>query len=124
MYLAHQKPESKDMKIVINGATLSSTSWTTAGATGALSYIDYAEAKKFASAYEIQAFLQRTLEEQIHASQEFFAILSFGGSPEKLSDDQLRTLEHDVLNLLSTITLWDQLAAQLSQQYERVLKVP
>ena len=79
--------------------------------------------KRFASAYQqIQASLQNVIQEQLHAFQEPYALLAFDGGVATLSDDQLRTVERDVLNLLSTITLWDTLAGEVLQQYDGVLK--
>jgi hypothetical protein len=111
------------MSLGINGASLNSTSWTTAAATGALGYIGYAEAQKFAKAYELQGMLLRIQEEDFRKITEPLALMSFTpGGPDKLTDEQLRTVEREVTGLLGAIRLWDQLATQLSQGYESALK--
>jgi hypothetical protein len=121
--LAHQKLERAEMGIKVSGASLSSTSWTTAAATGALGYIGYAEAQKFAHAYELQGLLLRMQEEAFGKSVAPLAILSLApGGPDGLTDEQLRIVERQVISLIGDITLWDQLATQLSQGYDRSLK--
>jgi hypothetical protein len=68
--------------------------------------------------------LRHTEEEQLHAAQEPFAILAFGGDPQKLGQDQLRLVERDVLNLLGGMTVWEQVARELSHEYDQVLQEP
>jgi hypothetical protein len=122
-FLAHKKLTHAEMSIQVNAANLNSTSWTTAEATGALGYMGYETTKKFAPVYETQGVLQRLQEEQFRNASNTLAPLSnLPGGPEKLSDDQLRQIERDVLACLSGVNMWDQLAAQLSDGYGRVLK--
>ena len=117
-FLAHEKLEHAETTIRVSAASLNSTSWTTASATGALAYMGYDQAKKFASAYELQGMLLRLQEDGFRKATEPFAIISpEPGGPDKLTDDQLRTVEREVTDLLGTMTLWDQLAAQLSKGY-------
>jgi hypothetical protein len=111
------------MNTSVNGANLSSTSWTTASATGALGYMSYAEAKRFAKAYDIQALLLRTQEDEFRTASSALAIIAFSpGGPDTLTDAQLRRADGEILNCLSEIMLWDQIAAQLSAEYGRVLR--
>ncbi|MBZ5575749.1 MAG: hypothetical protein LAP40_04225 [Acidobacteriia bacterium] len=122
-YLAHQKLAHAEMSILINGATLSSTSWTTASATGALGYLGYADAKRFATAYYIQALLEHAQDDEYQTAIRAFALLKYSpGGPATLSDEQLRSVERDVLDYLGQLTFWQQLAAPLSAEYESVLK--
>jgi hypothetical protein len=122
-FLAHKKITHAEMSMRVNGATLSSTSWTTAAATGALAYMGYDETKRFAKAYDLQSFVQRTQEEEFRMVTSPIAIVSFSpGGPDTLSDEQLRTVENQLLSLLASVTLWDQLAGQLSEEYGRVLE--
>jgi hypothetical protein len=121
--LAHKKLSSMEMSIAFNGASFSSTSWTTAAATGSLGYMGYAEAKKFARAYDLQALLQGVQNQELRNTTQALAPIVFSaGGPDKLSDEQLRSSEREVLSCLAGTTQWDQLAAQLSEEYGRVLK--
>lgn len=122
-FLAHKKLDHAEMSIQVNAASLNATSWTTAQATGTLGYMGYEAAKKFAPVYDTQGLLQRLQEEQFRvASNALAPIANMPGGPEKLSDDQLRAIERDVLACLSGVTMWGQIASQLSDQYGRALK--
>lgn len=122
-FLAHQKPAKAEMSITVNGANLNSTSWSTAAATGALGYMGYAQAKRFAKAYDIQGLLQRTQEDEFRTASGALSLVSFSpGGPETMSDAQLRNAESEVVNCLAKVMLWDQIAAQLSAEYGRILQ--
>jgi hypothetical protein len=111
------------MSIAVNGANLNSTSWSTAAATGALGYMGYAQAKRFAKAYDIQGLLQRTQEDEFRTASGALSLVSFSpGGPETMSDAQLRNAENEVVNCLAKLMLWDQIAAQLSAEYGRILQ--
>ncbi len=121
--MEHTKLANLEMSIKVSAANLNSTSWTTAAATGALGYMGYPEAKKFAKAYDIQAVLQRTQDDEFRTASSALALMSLTpGGPPALSDDRLRSMEREVLNCLAMALLWGQIASQLSAEYERVLK--
>ena len=121
--LAHKKLRNAEMSVNASGASLNSTSWTTAAATGALAYMGYAEAKKFARAYDLQAMVLRLQEDEVRMAAQTLAPVAFSaGGPDTLSAEQLRNCERDVENCLAALSVWDQLAAQLSDEYGRVLK--
>lgn len=123
LYLAHKPPKHGEMKIPVNGAALNSTSWTTASATGALGYIGYAEAKRFATSYEIQALLQSAQQDMLQSAVQAYSDVAFNeGGPSSLREDQLRELERKIVNCLGRVVTWDQLAGQLSKEYERALQ--
>jgi len=123
LYLAHKPPAHGEMYILANVASLNSTSWTTATATGTLSYLGYADAQKFAGVYGVQALFERTQEEEMRTASAALALAQFGpGGPGTASDDQLRSLERGVMNCLAGITVWNQVAASLGRAYDRILK--
>lgn len=123
LFLAHKKVTTAEMNVNVSGANLSSTSWATAASTGALSYMGYGEAKRFAKAYDIQALLQRTQEDEFRTAAGALTLISVSkGGPGALSDDELRNAEHEVLNCMAGVALWDQIAMQLDAEYDRVLK--
>jgi hypothetical protein len=121
--IAHEKLKEAPVTIKLNAASLTSTSWTTAQSTGALGYLGYGKAQKFAKAYEAQTLLQRIQDEEIGKVSEPFALVSFTrGGAASLNDDQLRTVEHDLIELLAMATLWDQMASELSQEYDHAVQ--
>jgi len=122
-FLAHQKLKEASMSLTVNNANLFSTSWTTAGATGALAYMGYAEAKRFARAYEIQELLRHLQEERMRAVVHALAPVSYSkNGPDSMTDEQLRETERAVIDCLAQSIEWEQLAAQLDDEYSRVLK--
>ena len=64
----------------------------------------------------MQHVLQHTQQEQLRVAEEPFAILAFSGAPEKLSEEQLRTVDREVLNLVGSATVWGLLASELSRE--------
>lgn len=122
-YLAHQKPKDATVAIAVNGADLNSTSWNTALATGALGYMGYADAKKFTRAYHLQEMLERVQDEEFRIGAQALMPMKYSPKgPESMTDEQLRATERDILAALAGVTQWAQLAAQLSDEYARVLK--
>jgi hypothetical protein len=120
--LAHKKLDETSMTISVNGATLSSASWATASATGALAFLGYEEVKRFAGAYDGQRLLEKIQDENFRTASVSLSLLVYGGSgPENMSDAQLHEIERNVLNCLGGITMWEQLAQQLDAEYTRVL---
>ena len=82
----------------------------------------YAEAKKFARAYDTQLLLQRTQEEEFRTAANAFALIAFNEQkPDQLTDDQLRAIERELVNYMAELTVWRQIAEQLSREYDRIL---
>jgi hypothetical protein len=44
------------------------------------------------------------------------------GIPSSLREDQLRELEHKIVNCLGRVVMWDEPAGQLGKEYERALQ--
>ncbi len=120
--VANKKDRNGEMVIAFNGASLNSTSWTTAAATGALTYLGYEDARKFAKAYDLQALLLNVQNEGLRTVAHALAPIAYNDGPSGMTDEQLRSGEREVLNCLAETSQWDQLAAQLSNEYGRVLK--
>ncbi len=121
--LQHKKVESASMALNVVGAGLSSAAWDTATVTGALGYMGYDESKKFAGVYELQGILKRFQEDQFRTATRAIALVAFRpGKPEDLPAEELRTIEHNLVDCLAEVTMWEQLASQLSTGYAQVLK--
>jgi len=83
----------------------------------------YDQAKRFAKPYDTQGLLQRLQDEQFRIVSNVLAPIAYSpDGPASLSDEQLRTVERELLDCLSGVSMWDQVAAQLSGQYDRALK--
>lgn len=122
LYMAHKPPQHGEMQFLVSGPTLSTTSWTTASTTGALGYMSYAEAKRFAGAYQVQAVLQHAEDDMVQSAVPAFSLVAFNSAgPAGLRDDQLRDLERQISNCLGNVVFFDQVADQLSKEYARVL---
>jgi len=123
LYLAHKPPKHGEMPIPVSGPTLSTTSWTTASTTGTLSYMGYAETKRFAGAYQVQAVLQHAEDEMIQSAVQAFSLAGVNpDGPAGMREDQLRDLERQLSSALGDVVFFDQLAEQLSREYSRVLQ--
>jgi hypothetical protein len=123
LYLTRKAPARGEMRVTANGAPLSSANWTTASATGALGYMDSGDVKRFATTYEIQSLLQHAQDEMVQSAVQSYSWVAFNpGGAGDLREDQLRELERQILSCLGDAVMWDQLASQLSKQYERVLQ--
>jgi hypothetical protein len=121
--LAREKQVHAQITVAVNGADLNSTSWTTASTTGALSYMGYDQAKKFAKAYDVQTLLQHMQNDAFRAASQALALLAYGAvRPEDLTADQLKTVEQEALQCMALLGSWEQIAAQLDNEYARVLK--
>lgn len=120
--IAGKKMESLSMQVVSSGATLSSTSWVTASSTGALAFMGYEDIKRFAGVYEVQAVVQRQQDDNLRATSTALASMSvLERGAEKVTPDQLKEIEHNLLTCLAGLTMWDQMARQLSEEYGKAL---
>ena len=123
LYMAHKPPKHGVIQIPANGPSLSTTSWTTASNTGTLSYMNYAEAKRFAEAYQVQAVLQHAEDDMVQSTVQAYSLVAFtSAGPASMREDQLRDLERQLSNSLGNVVFFDQVADQLSKEYARVLK--
>ena len=79
------------MGILFNVASLNSTSWATAMATGALRRYELCRRPTFHGVYSIQGLFERLQEEEMRTVSAAAALAQFGpGGPSTASGDQLR----------------------------------
>ncbi len=120
--LAHRKLDAIEISVGASAASLNSTAWTTASTTGAFAYMGYAEAKRFAKSYQIQTILEHVQDDALRLAGSAIAPVKFSsGGPDKLSDEQLRNVDRDILACLAQAAMWSDIADQLVREYERVL---
>jgi len=120
--LAHSLQKTPKMGLHFNLVTTTSTSWTTAQAVGALSYMNYQEVKGFSEAYQLQ---QRFEDVQKAAFDATISAISTVGEPktgmEKWSNQDLENAKQQLQRCLAADQVYQQFAAALSQEYAEVL---
>jgi hypothetical protein len=120
--LAHKKLENVTMSVNFNSATLNTASWTTASTIGALSYMDYAEVKRFAEVYKLQALFERLQEDEIKSVQTQFGALSgLSEGPEKVPENDLREIKQGLQQSDAAIKVMAQIGKALSDEYAKTL---
>jgi hypothetical protein len=104
-------------------AELHSTSWNTASTTGALSYMPYAEVKKYTQVYDLQhaydAVQQRALERSLDV-EGLFTLL--GRDAGTLTRAELSNAERRIGVAVANARALQQVAEPLNQRYQEVLK--
>lgn len=104
-------------------AELHSTSWNTAASTGALSYMPYAEVKRYTEVYDLQrafdAVQQRALEGSLDV-EGLFTLL--GRQPGSFTKAELSEAERRIGIAIANSLAMQQLADPLNQRYQAVLK--
>jgi len=104
-------------------ARLNATSRSTAEATGALGYMDYAEVKRYSGVYESQ---QQFLRLQDRLLENFVPLLNATqeGDPEQASERELLEWRERILTTLSYLQTEASIGKSLSDEYARVLSAP
>jgi hypothetical protein len=104
-------------------AELHATSWNTASTTGALSYMPYAEVKKYTQVYDLQraydAVQQRALEGSLDVEGLFTLLGRDAGS---LTRAELSDAERRIGIAVANARALQQVAEPLNQRYQEVLK--
>jgi hypothetical protein len=102
--------------------TTTSTSWTTAQAIGALSYMNYQEVKEFSESYQLQ---QRFEDVQKAALDATIAAISIVGEPkvgmEKWPIQDLENARQQLQRCSAADQVFEQFAKALSDEYTEVL---
>ena len=97
---------------------LDDSSWKTAGTTGALGLMSYAEVKDFASDYEVQDNANR-LSQQL--MDYWLSMTAVNGDLSKLSDQQLDDLTHRIQLSLSHLQAVENICRSLDEEYVKRL---
>jgi hypothetical protein len=121
--LAHRKSEIHTLSLSYNLALLNTASRSTAEATGALGYMDYAEVKRFATVYDLQQQFNRLQDRLIEA---WIPMLTPAqtGDPDKLGERALLEWRQQVLTSLSHLQAEAGLGKSLSAAYDKALEKP
>ncbi len=107
-----------DVDLNLNMLILDDSSWKTAGTTGALGLMSYAEVKDFASDYEVQDNANR-LSQQL--MDYWLSMTAVNGDLSKLSDQQLDDLTHRIQLSLSHLQAVENICKSLDEEYVKRL---
>jgi hypothetical protein len=108
-----------DVTLNFNMLILDDSSWKTAGTTGALGLMSYAEVKDFASDYEVQDNVNR-LSQQL--MDYWLNMTALNGDISKLSDQQLDDLTHRIQLSLSHLQAVENICKPLDAEYVKRLQ--
>ncbi|GAA3748859.1 hypothetical protein [Terriglobus aquaticus] len=102
-------------------ATLHDASWQTASATGALSYIPYEEAERFAAAYTLQ---KQFLEVQNGALQPAIALEALLGTedPNSMEAGHAREVSAGIRTMMASIETQREIGHDLDKVYDEALR--
>ncbi len=113
-----------NMSLNFTSGSLSSASWQTASATGALSYMSYERAEQFAGVYQVQDIYSRLTERTLDQFLKLQSYVAGGVDPTKMSPEDARLAATDVRQTLSNVQALDQIGGELRQKYEQTLTSP
>jgi hypothetical protein len=119
--LTRHKTDIHNLTLAYTLAQLNTASRSTAEATGALGYMDYAEVKKYASVYDLQQQFARLQDRLLEA---WIPMLNatHGGNPEAISNPALQEWRQQVLTSLSYLLAEVSIGKGLSAEYAKVLE--
>ena len=117
--LAKTAPTVTALRVGFNLAELSTASWHTAQATGALAHMSFEDVKRYSELYNLQeiytAHQRRTLERVASA------MAIFGGDPQKAAAKDLEVFRQQVLGMRGDLIVLEQLGGNLKNGYEKTL---
>lgn len=103
-------------------STLSDASWSTAAATGVLSYMRYEHVQGYARAYQLQAQFTGLERESMQDFLELQSYVVYKFDPEKLSPADATAAMKDVRRTLAHLQATDQIGQQLRGYCEAALR--
>ena len=118
--MRHEKPSASNMNLSYGIVELSSASWDTARATGAMAYMDYAEVKEYSEVYELQQRLNRIQDELL---ANFITSLPPQGASET-SSAELLAAKQSLLKTLAYLKAGEDVARGLIREYGKASSSP
>jgi|SRR3954447_13269811 len=118
---AHGKTDAKSFSLTYQAAQLSTASRSTAEATGALGYMDYAEVKRYATVYDLQ---DQFVRQQERLFEDWVPVLNATHQKklEDLTPAELDDWKRQTLTAISYVQVESGFATALSKAYERALQ--
>jgi hypothetical protein len=87
--------QNAQLSVGAHGLTLRNTAWKTAESTGALAYMPYDEARRYAQIYEAQKKLLNLQEPPAEDAARAMGLISSYGDMKRISADQARALANE-----------------------------
>ena len=109
-----------DLRLNWTIASLHSTSWNTAEATGALSYMEYGEVKRYTQLYDLQQQFMAVQERGFQSAMGVYALAPLLDNPKKIADAQLLEAEHAVGLALAHAGAIHDIGEALEKEYEKL----
>ncbi len=103
-----------------NVMSLSRTSWDTAQATGAMAYMDYGEAQKYATVYDTQAKLAQIQDRLLN---NYITAFVLPGDPDKATPSELQAWRQNVMMVSQYLEAQRQLAEGWRTECDKALQV-
>lgn len=100
---------------------LSDSSWTAASSTGATSFMDYAEVKRYSQVYAVQNLYSSTMDRNIERRREMFVFLTRIQAGGKLPDDEIESGKRTIVSEILTLNMLRELDNGLNERYSRIL---
>jgi hypothetical protein len=99
--------------------SLRTTSWETAEATQALSYMRYEQVERYTTVYQTE---RQFNELEQRAEQVWFEIAGFRGDPKQFTPDEIRSAIHALNTAYSYSTSIDDVGKRLLKEYDNAPK--
>jgi hypothetical protein len=114
--------DTRQIRLDFTVGDLTSASWKTAAATGALGFMEYDQVQRYSAVYQLQdkysALQDQTIDEFLQLQSYFI----FGFDTEKITPVEAGSAELDTRRALAHLTAMDQVGTALAKEYEAVLK--
>jgi len=100
---------------------LKDSSWKTASATGALSYMEYDHVQRYAAAYRLQDKYSALQDQTINEYLQLQSYIIYGFDPKKLTASDAESAELDARRTLTHLVAMDQVGEAVNKEYDNVL---
>jgi hypothetical protein len=116
------KLDNSALNLSWNFAELKNAAVTTGEVTGAFGYMDYAEVRRYAAVYDLQAQFMRVQERHIQEFQPIFGFIGRISEPKPPAPAAVEEWRNRLSNGLAGLLLEEQLARALMKRYDELLK--
>jgi uncharacterized membrane protein len=117
-----KKDDPRAIKLGFNVEPLQDAGWTTASATGALSYMDYDEVQRFATAYHEQANYEAAVAQALSQYEVLDTYISNDADPRDMKPQDIETAIPDLRKALADLSSMADWARGTMGTYNDALK--
>ena len=119
--ITHQPSNAHSLSLSYTLGTMHDSSWRTASSTGALSYMDYPEVKRYAEAYLVQDEYVRLQRATLDDFLQLQSYAAYDFNPETFPPAEAAAAEVDVRRTIAHLTALDQFGDSLSRTYKSAI---